>query len=176
MKRKPPSSTLEAAASAYIGSRRGRRAIQPAPSAGRAAERVLKPLTRQFGIGVEQLREHWPEIVGKRLADWSTPKTVQRSGGISTLVIEARGPAGAILQAESRRILERIRTHSGDRAPTRLRIVQGQASKPADAPAASVKKLQSSSNTGETEATTPEARLLSALDRFSRAIHRRDEP
>lgn len=175
MKRKPPSSTLEAAAAAYISSRRGRRAIQPAPSAGRAAERILKPLTRRFGIGVEQLREHWPEIVGSRLAQWSAPKTIQRSGGINTLVIEARGPAGAILQAEARRILERIGIHSGDRAPTRLRIVQGRAAPPATAPARDMKKPQSASHVSETVETSPEARLLSALDRFGRSVRAREQ-
>ena len=174
MKRKPSSSTLEAAASAYISARRGRRAIQPAPSAGRAAERVLKPLTRRFGVGVEQLREHWPEIVGKRLADWSAPKTIQRAGGVNTLVIEARGPAGAILQAESHRILERVRTHSGDRAPTRLRVVQGRAARPAAAGKAEVTKPQSASHVSETVETSPEARLLSALDRFARSVKARD--
>lgn len=174
MKRKPPPSTLEAAANAYIGSHRGRRAIQPAPSAGRAAERVLQPLAKRFGVGVEQLREYWPEIVGKRLADWSAPKAMQRAGGVNTLVIEARGPAGAILQAESRRILDRIRTFSGDRAPTRLRVVQGQAARRTGPAAREMTKPQSASHVSERVETSPEARLLSALDRFARSVKARD--
>ncbi|WP_300545718.1 DciA family protein [Maricaulis sp.] len=176
MMRKPSPSTLEAAANAFISRRRGRPAIRPAPSAGRAAERVLKPLAKQFGVGTDQLRENWEEIVGPRLAQWSSPETIRRSGGVFTLVIRARGPAGAILQAESRRILERIATFAGQRAPTRLRIVQGMsAARPAVRPSTRMNTSQSASQLSETVETSPEARLLSALDRFGRAIKARDE-
>lgn len=182
MKHKPPSPEIEAAASAYIAARRGRRAIQPAPSAGRAAERILKPLARQFGVGVEQLREHWPTIVGTRLAEWSEPQTIQRSGGIHTLVIRARGPAGAVIQAEARRILERVKTYAGNQAPTRLRIVQGTSARPATAGSATtsgaaagdMNNRQGASKVSEGVETSPEARLLSALDRFSRSVKARN--
>ncbi|WP_138511677.1 DciA family protein [Maricaulis alexandrii] len=178
MVRKPTSSTVEAAASAYIQARRGRAAIRPAPSAGIAAEKVLRPLARRFGVGVDQLREHWPEIVGSRLAQWSSPESLQRSGGIHTLVIRARGPAGAIIQAESRRILERVGTFSGRQAPTRIRVIQGSAqSAAAGSERASRGKMtqpQSSSQVSETVETSAEARLLSALDRMSRSIKARD--
>jgi hypothetical protein len=173
MKRPPPKPDLEAAASAYIATRRGRRAIQPLPPVGRAAEKVLKPLARRFGVGVEQLRENWPAIVGDRLAQWSEPQTVQRSGGINTLVIRARGPAAAVLQAESRRILERVRTYSGARAPTRLRIVQGTSARPAAA-SALADMPPDRSQVSEGVETSPEARLLSALDRFSRSVKKRE--
>lgn len=176
--RKPPPSTMEQAATDFINSRRGRPAARPLPSTARAMERVLRPLARRFGVGVEQLREHWTEIVGERLAKWSEPETVQRAGGVNTLVIRARGAAAAILQAESRRILERVRTFAGDRAPTRLRILQGQASasfklaKPADQ--ADVKPMKTSSQVNEGVEQTPEARLLSALNRFERAVKARE--
>ena len=178
MVRKPTSSTVEAAASAYIQARRGRAAIRPAPSAGIAAEKVLRPLARRFGVGVDQLREHWPEIVGSRLAQWSSPESLQRSGGIHTLVIRARGPAGAIIQAESRRILERVGTFSGKQAPTRIRVIQGSAQSAATgserASRAKMTQPQSSSQVSETVETSAEARLLSALDRMSRSIKARD--
>lgn len=179
MKRTPPPHgsappDLEAAASAYIAGRRGRRAIQPLPPVGRAAEKLLKPLAQRFGAGVEQLREHWPTIVGERLAEWSEPQAIQRSGGINTLVIRARGPAGAVLQAESRRILERIRTYSGNQAPTRLRIVQGSSARQA-APAPSMKTAQPASQATARAETSPEARLLLALDRFSRSVKKREK-
>ena len=178
MVRKPSPSTLDAAASQFLATHRGRPAIRPAPSAGVAAERVLKPLARRFGVGVDQLREHWGDIVGDRLAQWSEPETVRRSGGINTLVIRARGPAGAILQAESRRILERIRTYSGNQAPTRIRIVQGSAARktrpqPGDVP--QMKVRQSPSQMSEKVETSAEARLLSALKRFGDGVKSRNE-
>lgn len=175
MKRKPPPSTLERAASQFLDSRRGRAAIRPAPSVGRAAEKVLRPLARQFGVGLEQLREHWADIVGPRLADWSEPDGIQRSGGITTLVIRARGPAGAVLQAESRRVLERVATFSGRQAPTRIRIVQGTATRRSAPPVASMTGPQSASQVSETVETSPEARLLSALDRFGQSVRNRTE-
>ena len=178
MVRKPTTSTVEAAANAYIQARRGRAAFRPAPSAGIAAEKVLRPLARRFGIGVEQLREHWPEIVGSRLAQWSSPESLQRSGGIHTLVIRARGPAGAIIQAESRRILERVGTFSGKQAPTRIRVIQASGQAPVTAASETrqrkMTRPQSSSQVSETVETSAEARLLSALDRMSRSIKARD--
>lgn len=171
--RKPTSSTLDSAAAQFIAGRRGRPAIRPAPSAGRAAERVLRPLAKRFGVGVEQLREHWSEIVGPRLAEWSQPEALQRAGGITTLVIRARGPAGAVIQAESRRLLERIATYSGRQAPTRIRIVQGGAAKQAAAPTR-VTSAQSESQVSERVENSPEARLLSALDRFERSVKTRN--
>ncbi|WP_291844835.1 DUF721 domain-containing protein [Maricaulis sp.] len=177
MMRKPPPSMLEQAAGDFIRSRRGRPAAKPPPSAARAVERVLRPLARQFGVGVEQLREHWTEIVGERLAKWSEPETIQRGGGgVSTLVIRARGAAAAILQAETRRILERVRTFAGDRAPTRLRILQGQARRPAPGPddQADVKPMKSPSQVNEGVEQTPEARLLSALNRFEKSVRTRE--
>ncbi|WP_339332803.1 DciA family protein [uncultured Maricaulis sp.] len=177
MIRKPPPSMLEQAASDFIRSRRGRPAARPQPSAARAVERVLRPLARRFGVGAEQLREHWTEIVGERLAKWSEPETIQRAGGINTLVIRAQGAAGAILQAESGRILERVRTFAGDRAPTRLRILQGQARKAAakseTADQALVNPMNSASQVSEGVEQTPEARLQSALNRFEQSVKAR---
>ncbi|MFP3467798.1 hypothetical protein, partial [Leifsonia sp. SIMBA_070] len=79
-----------------------------------------------------------------------------------------------ILQAESQRILERVRTHSGDRAPTRLRVVQGKAARAEPGDTTDVKKRQSASHVSETVETSPEARLLSALDRFAKSVKARD--
>lgn len=176
MMRKPPPSMLEQAASDFISSHRGRPAAKPPPSAARAVERVLRPLARRFGVGVEQLREHWAEIVGDRLAKWSEPETIQRAGGVNTLVIRARGAAGAILQAESRRILDRVRTFAGDRAPTRLRVLHGQArrSTPSPRDQAVVKPMNSASQVSEGVEQTPETRLLSALNRFEKSVRARE--
>lgn len=170
---KPPSSTLERQARRFLESHRGRRAIRAAPPAGRAAERILKPLAKRFGVGVERLVEHWPEIVGARLAEWSMPEAIQNSAGNKVLVIRARGPAAAVLQAESRRILERVRLFAGDRAPTRLRVLQGatRAPLPAAGPAA---KPSATPQVSERVEESLEARLLSALDRYGNSVKSRN--
>jgi hypothetical protein len=183
MMSKPPRSTpgkkrnvgLERRAKQYLDLHRGRKAIQPAPPAGWAAARILRPLARRFGPGVEQLKAHWSEIVGTRLADWSSPETLQRQSGINVLVIRARGPAGAIIQAESRRILERVRTYAGAQAPTRIRIVQGRVhSTPNPSSPAKITKPPSASNVSEGVEQSAEARLLSALDRFGQQVKARN--
>ncbi|MGK0266208.1 MAG: hypothetical protein ACI82N_000452 [Maricaulis sp.] len=170
---KPPSSTLERQARRFLESNRGRRAIRSAPPAGRAAERILKPLARRFGVGVERLIEHWPEIVGARLAEWCLPEAIQNAAGNKVLVIRARGPAAAVLQAESRRILERVRLFAGERAPTRLRVLQGATRAPLPA-AAKVTKPPSTSKLSEGVEENLEARLLSALDRFGNSVKSRN--
>lgn len=173
MAAKPPSSTLERQARRFLETHRGRRAIRAAPPAGRAAERILKPLARRFGVGVERLVEHWPEIVGARLAEWCMPEAIQNAAGNKVLVIRARGPAAAVLQAESRRILERVRMFAGERSPTRLRVIQG-ATRAATPPTAKMTKPSSTSKVSEKVEQSLEARLLSALDRFGDTVKSRN--
>lgn len=172
MMRKPVSSTLESQAARYLEARRGRRSIRPAPAAGKAASRVLAPLARRFGLGIEQLQARWRDIVGERLAGWSEPESIQRQGGARILVVRARGPAGAVLQAQSQRILERVRQYAGDLAPTRLRVRQGSLAKPSPE-TGRMTEPPSSSQVSERVETTAEARLLSALDRFGQSVKSR---
>lgn len=170
---KPPSSTLERQARRFLESHRGRRAIRPAPPAGRAAERILKPLAKRFGVGVERLVEHWPEIVGARLAEWCMPEAIQNAAGNKVLVIRARGPAAAVLQAESRRILERVRLFAGERSPTRLRVLQG-ATRAALPATPKMTNSPSASQVSERVEENLETRLLSALDRFGNSVKSRN--
>lgn len=184
MKRPVPPSALESEARRYLEQHRGRRSRPAAPPAARAAERVLRPLAKRFGVGIEQLEQHWTEIVGARLARWCDPVSIQRQGGVQTLVIQARGPAGAVLQAESRRILERVKLYAGHRAPTRLKVVQGRLGgqetpkSPGQAQAAPASPQQPETLNRAHQVTdglekSTEARLLSALKRFDRSVQAR---
>uniref|UniRef100_UPI00260DC90B DciA family protein n=1 Tax=Maricaulis sp. TaxID=1486257 RepID=UPI00260DC90B len=180
MKRPVTPSTLESEARRYLEQHRGRRSRPAAPPAARAAERVLRPLAKRFGVGIEQLEQHWTEIVGARLARWCDPASIQRQGNVQTLVIQTRGPAGAILQAESRHILERVKLYAGHRAPTRLKVVQGRlgtktpdtdaAAQPARPDPATLNRAKEMTDGVE---QTTEARLLSALKRFDRSVQTR---
>ncbi|KAA5805241.1 DUF721 domain-containing protein [Alkalicaulis satelles] len=136
MKRPPPPSSgarrlirpgdgqAEAEAWAWAQRHRGRPAIAPPPAVSRALAKVLKPLAVHHGPGVSELAEHWAEIVGAPLAAHSRPEKMQAGAGGLTLVVRARGPAAALVEAQSARILERVARYAG-RAPKRLRIVQG---------------------------------------------------
>jgi hypothetical protein len=172
MKRKPPSSMLESEASRFLQRRRGRPSYRTAPPAGRAARKILQPLAKRFGLGVEQFRQNWTDIVGARLANWSEPQSVQRAGGAQILVIKARGPAAAIIQAEAKRIVERLRHYAGKQAPTRIRVVQGMM-RQAEKQPTNVTPPPSTSHVSEGVEQTAEARLLSALKRFDRHVQDR---
>lgn len=108
----------------WAAEHRGKPARSFAPSAGRQAEKIIKPLAKKFGTAAGELSENWKEIVGAQLAQWSRPEKFQGGAAGSTLVIVARGPAAALIEAQSARIIERVAHYTG-RKPARLRIVQG---------------------------------------------------
>lgn len=167
---KPPrrSVSLEAAAARYLAERRGKPAWSGAPSAGRAAGKILKPLSEKFGPGVDALARHWPEIVGETLAQWCAPDSVR--GG--TLYVTARGPAAAVIEAESRRILQRVAQFAGRSAPVRIRIRQGRPKHAAPAPASRPPRKAETVREGVEKDT--DARLNSALEKFGRGVRARD--
>jgi hypothetical protein len=165
--RRPP--TLETLAARYLNDRRGKAAWRGAPPAGRAAAKILKPLAVKFGPGTDRIAEHWSDIVGERLAGWSSPDAI-RSG---TLYIIAKGPAGALIEADAPRILERLATFAGKSAPSRLRVKQGN---PRQIDAISHRSVnrEVKKHMSEGVEIDPDARLSSALDRFERANKRRE--
>lgn len=116
---------------AWIQRHRGKPAIAPSPSAGRVLEAsVLRPLAKKFGPGTSELRLHWKEIVGEALARWTRPERLQSGAAGRTLVISARGPAAALIEAQSGRILDRVSQYTGSR-PARLKVVQSRLAGPA---------------------------------------------
>ena len=102
---------------------RGRPPIAPPKSAGRAASKLIKPLSARFGPGAGELQARWPEIVGAPLAAHSTPVKFETGPGGLTLLIHAPGPAAALIEAQSAQILDRVARFSG-RAPKRLKVTQ----------------------------------------------------
>lgn len=167
---KPPRRpvSLDAAAARFLSEHRGRSAFAGPPSAGRAAGKILKLLADKFGPGVDALARNWPEIVGETLAQWCAPDAIR--GG--TLYVTARGPAAAVIEAESRRILERVSRFAGRAAPTRIRIKQGRPSQPPKP--AGQNPSDSAAAVREGVETDPQARLHSALEKFGRGVRARD--
>ncbi|MEE2525278.1 DUF721 domain-containing protein [Hyphobacterium sp. HN65] len=161
--------SLETLAARYLRDRRGRAAIKGAPPAGRAAAKVLKPLSDKFGPSTDRLAENWKDIVGERLADWTAPEAIR--GGV--LYVIARGPAGTLIEADAPRILERIKPLAGRSAPTRLRVRQGEPRKLTGA-GHTQSNREVPSNVQEKVEIDPDARLSSALNRFERARERRE--
>lgn len=150
-------------------SHRGRPAIQPAPPAGRALANVLRPLARAFGPGVSELDEHWEAIVGEALARWSSPEKLQAG----TLTVRARGPAAALIEAQSGVILERVAQYAG-KAPKRLRIVQGSLAAPTGPVRRASTRVIKRAEPLPTPPADPAERLAAALADFAAAVKERE--
>ena len=110
---------------AYLQKHRGSPQYRHAPQAGRATNKILRPLSRKFGPGVSSLRSHWAEVIGERWAALSKPTAVRGSLGAKTLHIEAKGPAAAMLQADSANILAKVNQFLGAGAITKIMVKQG---------------------------------------------------
>ncbi|MCF6220197.1 MAG: DciA family protein [Robiginitomaculum sp.] len=117
--------TLRGNTLAYLQKHRGRPQYRHAPKAGRAANKVLRPLSRKFGPGVSSLRSHWADVIGERWAQLSKPTAIRGSTGAKTLHIEAKGPAAAMLQADSASILNKVNQFLGAGAIAKIMVKQG---------------------------------------------------
>ena len=109
----------------YLERNRGRRQYRHAPSAGWSTGKILKPLTKKFGSGKSDLQAHWPEIVGKKWAALSKPIAIRGSSTGKTLHIEAKGPAAALIAANSGQLLAKINQFLGAGAITKITVKQG---------------------------------------------------
>lgn len=114
--------------SRWLEQKRGKPQYRPAPMAGVAVTKVLRPLSKKFGgktgASAAALSKHWPQIVGARWAKISSP--VKFTGGRDgrTLVIAAPGAAATLIMSASGPIIERLNGHLGEGHVTRLRVVQ----------------------------------------------------
>ncbi len=175
---RPPSFSRDA--QARLAGASARPAIRPAPRAGLAAGKVLRPMARRFGPSLAELTDRWPEIAGERLALLARPLRLSpgREGAVLTLL--ARGPAAALVQAESARIIERANLYCGAGTVARLNVRQGPLHERPAAPAASPRQGPSRAPRGlspsETQAIQAHAEqarspaLRAALERLGRAV------
>ncbi|HHI89069.1 MAG TPA: DUF721 domain-containing protein [Hellea balneolensis] len=111
--------------SRYLQDHRGRPQYRPAPQAGRAVARVLKPLRKKFGGGIQVLKSNWTDIAGQRLSAVSQPLAIRGDKSGRTLLIMAKGPAATLVEASSRQILQKANQYLGPGHLKRLRVQQG---------------------------------------------------
>ncbi len=116
----------------WLEKQRGKPQYRPAPTAGMAASRVLRPLSKKHGGGSSAmaLSRIWPEIMGPRWSKISTPVRYTHGKDGRTLIISAPGPAAALIMAASTPIIERLNTHLGQGHIKRIRIVQSKMTPP----------------------------------------------
>src|SRR5215510_3238067 len=72
----------EARAATALKSKRGRMSIAPAPSAGKAVTAVLKPLLKETGLGLGELKRRWADLAGESFSRAAPEKL---SAGVLTL-------------------------------------------------------------------------------------------
>ncbi len=114
---------------------RGRRAIQPAPRAGRAAADVVARFSKEFGSSIGELANRWSEIVGERTARMCSPVKLTGRGKDGVLHVAAIGPAAVLVEADSGAILQKVNRYFGNDVARRLSITRAAARKAGPAPA-----------------------------------------
>jgi hypothetical protein len=114
----------EARAAQALAGRRGRMRIPPAPGAGKAAARVLQPLTRDTGLGLNEMKRRWSDVAGLPFANICAP--VKLAAGV--LVLSASGAQTPLITHSAGLLIERLRT-AGAKVTT-IRIEQRTAAAP----------------------------------------------
>lgn len=109
----------------YLERNRGNAQYRHAPSAGVSTNKILRPLAKKFGPGRNALQNHWPQIIGEKFARLSRPVAIRGGKTGKTLVIEAKGPACALIQANSSQLLGKINQFLGQGTVTKILVKQG---------------------------------------------------
>ncbi len=138
----------EARAAQALAAKRGRLSFSPAPRAGKAVAALLKPLMREGGMGLGELKRRWPEVAGDSFSRAAPEKL---AAGVLTLRVP--GALAPFLQQQIPLLLERLRV-AGAQVKS-IRIEQRSA---APAPRTNVRPLKTPLSAAE------EAALAQALD------------
>ncbi len=128
----------------------------------------MRPLSKKFGPGANALQNQWPNIVGEKWASLSRPVSMRGNKGSKTLLIEAKGPAAALLQANAGQLIDKINQFLGANAITKIKIKQGRIAAP-------VKKQKPPNPAPEKQVQTTlemdtETKIQDALNKLGRKI------
>ncbi|MGD9966466.1 MAG: DciA family protein [Hyphomonadaceae bacterium] len=104
----PTPEPSEAEAAHALSARRGRRTVAPPPSATKALAAVLRPLLKDTGLGLNEMRRRWREIAGEAFSR-ATP--VKLAAG--TLTIHVPSALAPFLQQQTPLLIERLRVAGG---------------------------------------------------------------
>ncbi len=167
-RRPPPAADgAEAKAAQALMGRRGRTRWAPPPAAAKAVASVLKPLLRDTGLGLNELKRRWADIAGQSFARAAPEKL---SAGILTL--KAPSALAPFLQQQTPLLLERLRL-AGAKVKS-VRIEQRTAAPAAPNVRPVREALTPEQETALAQALDPvgDPGLKSALMRLGRAVGR----
>lgn len=124
---------------------------------------IGKASFRRFGFVQSSIVSRWPEIVGERYAEVSTPESIRfpfgkRSDGV--LRLNVAGAHATMMQHIEPTIIERVNRFFGYPAIARISIQQGKTEKPAQRPPAppSLRPVPEALGASLREITDPELR------------------
>ncbi len=95
---------------------------------------LTRPLVRKRGFFQAEILLHWGEIVGPALENCTLPVRYTpprgENGGGGTLMVRVSGPMALELQHRMPQIIDRVNTYFGYRAVERIKMMQGEISRP----------------------------------------------
>ncbi len=165
----PPASIdprAEARAAQALSAQRGRGPIAAAPAANKAVTAVLRPLLKDAGLGLSELKRRWPELVGDSFARTCPEKL---AGGVLTLTVP--GALAPFMQQQIPLLIERLRL-AGAKVKT-IRIEQRTVAVKRGSNVRPLKRaLTAAEETALAQALDPvgDPGLKSALMRLGRAV------
>jgi hypothetical protein len=156
----------EARASQALSGKRGRAAFAPPPRAGKSVSALLKPLLKETGMGLNELKRRWAEVAGDSFAR-ATP--VKLAGGVLTL--SASSAQAPLITHSAGLLIDRLAT-AGAKVKS-VRIEQRTAALPSKGNVRPLKKpLTPAEEAALAQTLDPvgDPGLRSALMRLGRAV------
>jgi len=150
-----------------LAGKRGRAPIAPAPTAAKSVTAVLKPLMKDGGMGINELKRRWTEVAGENFARITPEKLV---AGVLTLKVP--GALAPFIQLQTPLLIERLKV-AGVKVKS-VRIEQRVAAAPK--PKSNIRPLRTPLSAAEEAALAQtldpvgDPGLKSALMRLGRAV------
>jgi hypothetical protein len=159
--------TAETRASRTLAGRRGRASIAPPPAAGKTVTSVLRPLLKETGLGLNEMKRRWVELAGESFAR-AQPERL--AAGVLTL--SAPGALAPFLQQQAPLLIERLSSAGAKIKAVRIEQRRAQVKPTNVAPLK--RPLSRDEESALAQALDPvgDPGLKSALMRLGRAVRR----
>lgn len=102
-------------------------AFRAPPPLGSFVGKALQPVAAKRGFAAADLFAAWPEIVGPRYADCTSPESIQyprKGGGEGVLTVRVDGGKAIYLQHELGALLQRVNDFLGAKTVGSIRLSQ----------------------------------------------------
>jgi hypothetical protein len=94
----------ETRAAQALAAKRGRSVMSGPPAAGKAVTAVLKPLLKETGLGLNELKRRWTDVAGE---SFSRVEPVKLAAGVLTLRVP--GALAPFIEMQSSLLIDRLK-------------------------------------------------------------------